>query len=107
MPVNYFNFFVGLLLLIFPSLIVWISVGQFKSNPSFSKPIVYTFDEEGYRSKGETFKTEIAWKHIIKTKEIDNFLILYHTKKTGNFIDKAQLNTDQLHFIKSKVSRQN
>ncbi len=55
------------------------------------------------RVQGLTFKGEFVWAHIIKQKEIANFLILYHSKKAGNFIDKTKLTLDQLQFIKTKV----
>ena len=53
--------------------------------------------------QGLTFKGEFVWAHIIKQKEIGNFLILYHSKKMGNFINKTKLTSDQLQFIKTKV----
>lgn len=43
------------------------------------------------------------FSHIIKRKEINKFLILYHNKKFGNFIDKTKLTNEQLQFIKSKI----
>jgi hypothetical protein len=93
----------GLLLLLAPTLIVIMAVSQFKSNPSFQNDITYIFSEEGLVVVGITFKTEFSWQHILKQKEIGNFLILYHTKKFGNFIDKSKLTAEQLVFIKSKI----
>ena len=95
----------GIFMLIFPSLIVLIAVKQLKSNPGFLSDITYTFGESGVAVQGLTFKSEFLWQHIIKQKELDKFLILYHTKKFGNFIDKTKLTTEQLSFIKAKVSR--
>lgn len=99
----YFEIFCGLFLLLAPTLIVIISVRQFVSNPSFKNDIKYTFGETGMTAKGLTFKGEFVWTHIIKQKEIGNFLILYHSKKAGNLIDKTKLTLDQLKFIKTKV----
>ena len=101
----YFEIICGLFLLLSPTLIVIISVRQFISNPSFQHDIIYTFSENGMAVQGLTFKGEFVWTHIIKQKEIGNFLILYHSKKTGNFIDKSKLTLDQLQFIKSKVAK--
>jgi len=103
--VPYFEIFFGLFLLFAPTLIVIISVRQFLSNKSFQNDIRYTFGENGISVQGLTFKSEFLWVHIIKQKEINNFLILYHTKKLGNFIDKSKLTLDQLQFIKSKVTQ--
>ena len=101
----YFEIICGLFLLLSPTLIVIISVRQFISNPSFQHDIIYTFSENGMAVQGTTFKGEFVWAHIIKQKEIGNFLILYHSKKTGNFIDKSKLTLDQLQFIKTKVAK--
>lgn len=93
----------GLVLLSFPSLIVLLSVNQIKSNPNLLKDMTYTFTDTGMVVTGMTFKSEFSWEHIIKQKEIRQFLVLYHTKRFGNFIDKSKLNPDQLSFIKSKI----
>ena len=101
----YFELFFGLFLLLGPTLITAIAVRQFISNPSFRDDIKYTFGEKGMAVEGITFKSKFLWAHIIKQKEISNFLILYHTKKMGNFIDKTKLTAEQIQFIKSKVGR--
>ncbi len=93
----------GVFLLLSPALIVWISVRQFKSNPSFQHDILYTFGDHGISIQGLTFQGEYLWAHIIKQKELGKFIILYHSKKSGNFIDKTALTAEQLDFIKSKV----
>jgi hypothetical protein len=93
----------GAFLLLAPTLIVIIAVRQFTSNPSFQNDIKYTFSETGVATQGLTFKSEFSWTHITKQKELSKFLILYHSKKFGNYIDKTKLTVDQLNFIKSKV----
>ena len=95
----------GLLLLLAPALIVLISVRQFISNPSFKHNIIYTFSDNGIIVQGLTFKAEFLWAHIIKQKELSKFLILYQSKKFGNFIDRTKMTTSQLQFIKSKVGQ--
>ena len=94
----------SLFLLLSPSLIVLLSISQIKSNSSFLNEMSYTFNEAGVAVTGMTFKSEFSWNHIIKQKEIGNFLILYHTKKFGNFIDKSKLTSEQLGFIKEKIA---
>ena len=101
----YFEIICGLFFLFSPTLIVIISVRQFISNPSYQHDIKYTFSENGMTMQGLTFKGEFVWTHIIKQKEIGKFLILYHSKKTGNLIDKSKLTFDQLQFIKAKVGQ--
>jgi hypothetical protein len=48
----------GLLFLLFPSLIVLLSVRQLKSNPSFLNEMTYTFTKSGLSIVGLTFKSE-------------------------------------------------
>jgi hypothetical protein len=98
-----FEIVCGAFLLLAPTLIVLIAVRQFTSNPSFQNDITYTFSDNGVACKGLTFKSEFLWTHIIKQKELGKFLVLYHNKKFGNFIDKTKLTTEQLNFIKSRV----
>jgi hypothetical protein len=93
----------ALFLLLSPSIIVLLSISQIKSNPSLLNDMTYTFDEESMAVNGLTFKSEFLWEHIIKQKEIGKFLVLYHTKKFGNFIDKSKLTSEELLFIKSKI----
>ena len=97
----------GAFLLSAPAMIVLIAVRQFTSNPSFQNDITYTFSESGVACQGLTFKSEFSWAHIIKQKELGKFLVLYHNKKFGNFINKTQLSTDQLNYIKAKVQQTN
>jgi hypothetical protein len=99
-----FEVFGGAFLVLAPTFIVIISVRQFRSNPSFQNDIRYTFGDDGIMMQGITFKSEVSWPHIIRQKEIAGFLILYHTKKFGNFIDKSKLSEDQLLFIKAKIT---
>ena len=101
--IPYFEFFCGLIILLGPVLITCIAVRQFNSNPDFQQNIQYTFSDNGVAIQGNTFKGEFLWAHVTKQKEISNFLILYHTKKMGNLIDKTKLTKEQLQFIKTKV----
>jgi hypothetical protein len=98
----YFEFYCGLFILLAPALIVIMAVRQFLSNPNLHET-KYTFSENSMTVQGLTFKGEFLWAHIIKQKEINKFLILYHNKNMGNFIDKTKLTIDQLQFIKSKI----
>jgi hypothetical protein len=92
-----------IILLSAPALIVLISVRQFTLNPNFQHDISYTFGDGGVSAQSLTCKSEFMWSHIIKQKEIGKFLILYHTQKAGNFIDKTKLTAEQLEYIKSKI----
>jgi hypothetical protein len=99
----YFEVFGGLFLLLLPTIIVQMSLKQLRSNASYQHSITYIFGEKGIRVQGLTFNAEFQWSHIIKRKEIGKFLILYHSKKLGNFVDKTKLTTEQLEFIRGRV----
>ncbi len=101
----FIEIFCGSFLLFAPTLIVTMAVYQFKSNPSFQNDIAYTFSEDGIVIQGITFKSEVSWAHITKQKEMGKFLILYHGKKFGNFIDKSKFSSEQLLFIKTKTTK--
>jgi hypothetical protein len=101
----WFEIFGGTFLVLAPSLIVLLSVKQFKANPSFQNDMVFTFSDEGMVVQGDTFKSEFSWQHIQKHRELGKFLILYHTNKFGNYIDKSKLSADQLIFIKAKTRK--
>lgn len=102
---NIFDLIAGFLLSLLPFLIAIMAIRQFNSNPSFSKPITYHFNEIGIIVQGGTFKGEFVWQHIQKFKEIGKYLILYHSKRTGNYVDITSLNLEQLKFIKSKIGK--
>jgi hypothetical protein len=101
----FYEIFLCSFLLLSPLFIIIISVKQFVSNPSFQSDIKYTFGENQLTVEGLTFKGEFLWAHIIKEKEINKFLILYHNNRMGNFIDKTKLTSEQLQYIKSKIKK--
>jgi hypothetical protein len=101
----YLEMFCGLFLLLAPTLITVISVIQFKSNPNLLIGIKQTFSDKGMICEGPTFKGDFLWTHFIKQKEIGKFLILYHSKRMGSFIDKTKLTKEQLEFIKTKANQ--
>jgi hypothetical protein len=103
--IPYFETAIGFFLLFAPVIVTLIAVKQFNSNVSFKNGIKYTFNDEGIMVEASTFKSNLSWNHIVKTKEIRNFLLLYHSKNSGNYIDKTKLNQHQLEFIKSQVSQ--
>ncbi|WP_333666573.1 YcxB family protein [Flavobacterium sp.] len=97
------SYILGTFFILSPVIITLIAVNQYKSSVSFRSDIKFTFGENGMRVEAPTYKSEFTWKHILKHKQISNFLILYHSNRMGNFIDTRKLNAEQLKFIKDKV----
>ncbi len=97
------SYILGAFFILSPLIVTLIAVNQYKSNASYRSDIKYTFGENGMSVEAPTCKSEFTWKHIVKHKQISDFLILYHSNRTGNFIDTRKLNAEQLKFIKDKV----
>jgi hypothetical protein len=99
----YLEIIIGLYFLLISPIAVLRTLKQLRSDPMFLDEITYTFGEGGFIIQGTAFRSEIEWAYIMKQKEINKFLILYHTKARGNYIDKTKLTNEQLQFIKAKV----
>ena len=98
------SYILGIFFILSPVIITLIAVNQYKFNVNFKSSIKYTFCENGMNVEAPTCKSEFTWTHIIKHKQISNFLILYHSNRMGNFIDITKLSAEQLKFIKDKVA---
>jgi hypothetical protein len=99
----FFDLVLGIIILLGPTIMVFIAAKGYMSNPSLQHDVEYTFNNDGVNVQGLTFKSELMWAHIIKLKETKKFLILLSSKRLGNFIDKSKLTPEQIQFIKSKV----
>ena len=101
----YFETITALFILIGPTIIVLVTSKGYVSNPSMQHDMIYTFKNDGISLQGHTFKSELSWKHIVKIRETKKYLLLYSSKKLGNFIDKSKLSAEQIQFIKSKIGK--
>ncbi len=101
----YFETTAALVILIGPTLIVIATSKGYVSHPSMHHGIMYTFKNDGISLQGQTFKSELSWAHIVKIKETKKYLLLYSSKKIGNFIDKSKLTAEQIQFIKSRIGQ--
>ncbi|WP_298153598.1 YcxB family protein [Flavobacterium sp.] len=102
---SYQQVVLGLAFVLSPVIIALIAARQFGSSPGSGDDIAFTFGENGITVEGSTCRSEFTWEHIVKQKEISNFLILYHSKRVGNFVDKRKLSAAQLQFIKDCVGK--
>jgi uncharacterized membrane protein len=101
----YTDLITGLFLILTPIVAVLIIAKGHSSSPSMQHEVTYTFGEEGVFAKGLTFESNLKWAHIIKTKEIKKYLLLYSSTKLVNFIAKDKLSEEEIQFIKSKVKK--
>lgn len=100
----YFELFCGALLLLFPSLIVLMSVLQAKKSPAFKDGVRYTFSEAGVSMEISTGRTDVSWAHFTGCKDSGLYLMLNQNKRTGYILDKRQLSDEQVAFIHLKCS---
>jgi len=96
----YTNLLIGfLIIVIIPILIYRNAIKNYKSNRRLNETIIYEFDLEQIRIKGESFKSEMDWKKIHKLKETKDFILIYHNKTVANIILKKDFkNNDLLRF---------
>src|SRR5215469_15136143 len=92
--VPYTELFGGLFILIAPCVIALLTARGIYSNASLKHEISYTFLNDGIAVKGLTFESFLKWEHIIKQKQTKRYVLLYHSKRLGNFIDKSKLTPD-------------
>lgn len=72
----YLEIFLGLFLLLFPSLIVIASVRQFRSNPSFQNEMTFTFSEDGYTPRHLNKSKVIYFLFVSRFHHLKQFRIL-------------------------------
>lgn len=101
----YLDLFYGIFFPLFPLLITIMVVIQGNSNETLRSAMKYTFDENGMTAEGANCKSEYLWPYFIKKREINHFILLYHTQKFGSYIDKRMLTPEQLEFIKSRIKK--
>jgi len=99
----YLEIFIGLYFLLFPLIITWRFLRQFRSTQRLEDEITYTFSEAGVNVRTPASQGDYPWPEFLKRKEIGKFLILYYDKNIGTYVDKTQLTAAQLEFIRSKV----
>jgi len=99
----YLEIFIGLYFLLFPLIVTWRFLRQFRSTQRLEDEISYTFSEAGVKVRTPASEGEYPWPQFLKRKELGKFLILYYDKNIGTYIDKTQLTAAQLEFIRSKV----
>ncbi len=95
--------FYGLVLLVIPLVNILMARKIYNSSESLNNEIKFTFSEEGIAVTAFTYDGFLKWNHIIMSKEVGDFLLLYSSKKSANFIKKDNLTKDQIDFIKSKI----
>lgn len=93
-------FFIGgLLLIALPYISSKIAAKRsFTSNKMFQEEVIYEFINDTIKTKGKSFKSELAWSSIYKVKELKEWFLIYQSKQLFYMIPKDVLKDKQAEF---------
>lgn len=97
---NYIYLFAGLVFIFYlPISLKFQSIKLIKLNPTFSKPLSYTLNSEGFTvSQGETSQT-VEWEKCIKAVSTKQSILVYTGKKNASIFPRKQLEERLPEFI--------
>ncbi|WPV67941.1 YcxB family protein [Chitinophaga sp. LS1] len=99
-----FEFYFIIFSVIFPSLMIYITLKKPGVKRYVYAPLQYTFTDEAILIQGEDFKTELKWSAIRNVKVMKHLLFFKTTRTNGTLFDKDLLTPEQLVFIQSKIA---
>lgn len=102
--VTSFEFYYIIFSILFPTVIVLITINKSGVDKYIYAPLQYTFTEEHITIKGADFQTQLSWKEIFRLKETRKLLFFKTTHANGTLFDKTLLTPAELQFIRSKIS---
>ena len=91
-------------LILYPLLVVGILLAQRRKSPLLTQELLFEFREDGIHIKGEDFKSDLAWSHILQVKEVAGFLVLKPSRREGYLVKKAVLTKEEITYIREKVA---
>lgn len=98
-----FEFYYIIFSIIFPNLLVYLTLKKPGVKRYVYAPMQYTFTDDTVLIQGVDFKTELQWSAIKKVKEM-KYLLFFKTSGTnGTLFDKSLLTAEEMEFIRGKV----
>jgi hypothetical protein len=76
----------------------------YDTNPLISEEITYSFNEDTFYSKGESFSSEISLDKFYKVSESDEFLFLWTSKQVANAISKSNMKDTDMEELNNLFS---
>lgn len=76
-----------------------------KFSPVLSKPLKYTFTEEGILVSQDNDDALLPWENIVKVIETRNLIIVYSSPKNGYILPKSQYK-EECEDIKTMIRKQ-
>ena len=100
----YFHLIFGLFVTGFLPFSVYRSATKnYTSNQRLSEVIMYEFDIEQIRIKGESFNSELTWPKTHRVLELNDWILIYQNKLVANIIPKDSFSSEQLAEFKQLV----
>lgn len=100
-----FEFYYVLFSIIFPTLMIYLTLKKPGVQRYVYAPLQYTFTDETILIQGADFKTELKWSAIRKVKVMKHLLFFKTTRTNGTLFDKNLLTPEQMEFIRSKMTK--
>ena len=101
----YFQLIFGLsMVAVFPLYIYINGKKNYASLCRFREKRVYEFTDEKIEITGETFHSELDWADVHRVKELNNWILIYQSRKVANIIPKSSFG-DKLDDFRRLVRR--
>lgn len=100
-----FEFYYVLFSIIFPTLMIYLTLKKPGVQRYVYAPLQYTFTDDTVLIQGDDFKTVLKWSAIRKVKVMKHLVFFKTTRTNGTLFDKSLLTPEQLEFILSKRTK--
>lgn len=102
------TFIIGLLVFLLNPVLVYLNgIKSFKMpNNRVTETLTFTFSQEQFSIKGETFTTDMTWNKLYKVVETKNWLLIYQNKGMANVLPKSAISAE-LPEIRRIIGRAN
>ena len=92
---------IGLVFTAFIPFLVYLNAKRsYSSNAMIKENIIYEFNQDSMKLKGESFSSEVSWDSIFKVEEIKEWILIYQSKVLVTIIPKNAMNPDQIAELK-------
>ena len=96
------NIIFGFLFLVaIPFSVYFSSKRNYFATKRLHEQIEYEFSNETMKLTGESFNTEMKWDQTYKIEELNNWFLIYQSKKTANLIPKTNLTAEQIQNLRN------
>jgi hypothetical protein len=94
-----------LIMLCILPLIIYFNAGRVYASSRMSQAIEYTFDDNYFTLKGETFNGHMSWDKIYKVTKTRNWLLIWQNKYIASPIPKRDSTDEEMKVIKEILKK--